>query len=438
MNRKEALEILGFNPSDNPSEYEIRKARNTLALQYHPDKNLDKEQEELKKAEKKFKQLQTAYKLLAGTGAKEVTLLHDEDLDRVSCTEDLKFCLYTALFNQDTVFLKKLFSKFKSSKDEKFGDYINEMCVQDHLPLGAAINSYNIDLVSLLLENGANPNIKIFREYTPLRYPGIITCGNIVKLLLEYGADPNTRVYGFAPLDVAADDRFYEVAELLLKYRADPNAQDEFGNTTLHRAYKHYRIAGLLLKYGADPNIQNIFDHTPLYEAVHCSEYECEKEKTVELFLKYGVDPNATDPHAKNYYMKRFIERTPYFTNNGIINRIKTLVLPYGSDDKVKRLMAEYGGVDKRYLISQAGLACCCLIVASAALFSTASPWCYVPTAVFALATCFFVKNAVQAAFFAKTKEPSPEFAEVITEKVVNNVGLNAEDNSQEIGNALA
>lgn len=41
MNREEALKILGLNA--NPSEEDIRKARNTLALQYHPDKNSDKE-----------------------------------------------------------------------------------------------------------------------------------------------------------------------------------------------------------------------------------------------------------------------------------------------------------------------------------------------------------------------------------------------------------
>ncbi|QOD38759.1 ankyrin repeat domain-containing protein [Candidatus Wolbachia massiliensis] len=418
MNREEALKMLGLNV--NPSEREVKKAYRELILKFHPDKNSDKEQEELKEAEEKFKYVQAAYELLKETGAREAMILHDEDLDKVSCTEDLKFCLYMALFNQDTAFLKKLFSKFKSSKDEKFGDYINEMCVQDHLPLGAAINSYNIDLVKLLLENGANPNIKVFHKYTPLRYPGVVTCSNIVKLLLEYDADPNTRVYDFVPLDVAADDKFYEVAELLLKYRADPNAQDSFGNTTLHRAYKHYRVAELLLKHGADPNIQNILDSTPLHETMHCSEYECEKEKTVALFLKYGADPNAADPHAKDCYMRRFIERTPYFANGDIMSCIKMLVLPYGSNDKIKKLMAEYGGVDRRYLISQVGLACCCLIVASVTFFSIASPWCYIPTAIFALAACFFVKNAVQAAFFTETKKPSPEFAEVITKKVVN------------------
>ncbi|WP_225416080.1 MULTISPECIES: hypothetical protein [unclassified Wolbachia] len=62
-------------------------------------------------------------------------------------------------------------------------------------------------------------------------------------------------------------------------------------------------------------------------------------------------------------------------------------------------------------------------------MFSIAPPWCYIPTVVFAFAAYFFVKNAIQAAFFAKIKEPSPEFAEVITEKLVNNVKLNAEGN---------
>ena len=87
--------------------------------------------------------------------------------------------------------------------------------------------------------------------------------------------------------------------------------------------------------------------------------------------------------------------------------------------------MAEYVGIDKQYIMLQAIFT----LVASTTFFSIASPWCCVPTAVFALATCFFVKNDVHAAFSAK--ELSPEFAKIITEKVVNNVELNAEDNSQ-------
>ncbi|NUY39816.1 hypothetical protein GO684_04175 [Wolbachia endosymbiont of Litomosoides brasiliensis] len=45
--------------------------------------------------------------------------------------------------------------------------------------------------------------------------------------------------------------------------------------------------------------------------------------------------------------------------------------MPYISNDKVKKLIAEYG-VDRRYVISQTGLAYCCLVVASTTLFSIA------------------------------------------------------------------
>ncbi|MGL9779522.1 MAG: ankyrin repeat domain-containing protein [Wolbachia sp.] len=406
MNRKEALEILGFSPSDNPSEYEIRKVYRKLALEYHPDKHPDKSKDAQKQNEGKFKELGAAYSLLTGKGTEEVTKLTDENLDEINSSEDLMFYLYTALFNQDTTSLKKLFSKFKSSKDEKFGDYINEIRFEKFSLLAIALmkakDLQDFRLLNLLLENGANPNIKVYYDQTSLDFFMVLADSGIVELLLKHGADPDMKnTYGNTPLFEASRRGYYETVEVLLKHGA--GKESECVNNALLEVMKYY-------EYG----------------------YEKEKkEKTVELLLKYGANPNE-----KNYHM-RFIEYTPYFANNGIINCIKTLVLPYGSDDKVKKLMAEYGGVDRRYLRDQTILACSCLIATGLSILYVASPWCYVPTAVFALAACFFIKNAVHAAFFAKTKEPSPEFAEVITEKVVNNVGLNAEDNSQETGNAL-
>lgn len=437
MNRNEALEILGFNPSDNPSEYEIRKAYRKLALKYHPDRHSGASKGVQKQNEEKFKELGAAYNLLTGKDTEEVTKLTDKNLDEINSPEDLKFYLYTALLKQDIAFLKKLFSKFKSSKDGKFGDYVNEMYLESYSPLSIALSKArdleDFRLLNLLLTNGANPNIKIFREDTSLHFIGILERSEIVELLLKHGANPDIKnKQSETPLIRASNRGYYETVEILLKYSASLSVQNKYGEVPLHKASSrgHYKIVELLLKRGAGKESECV--NNALLAAVEYHEHGYEKEKTVELLLKYGANPNE-----KNYHM-RFIECTPYFANNGIINRIKTLVLPYGSDDKVKRLMAEYGGVDKRYLISQAGLACCCLIVASAALFSIASPWCYVPTAVFALAACFFVKNAVQAAFFAKTKEPSPDFDEVNAEQVINNVELNAEGDSRKIGNALA
>ncbi|WP_375315889.1 ankyrin repeat domain-containing protein [Wolbachia endosymbiont (group A) of Colletes cunicularius] len=437
MNRKEALKILSFSPSDNPSEYEIRKAYRKLALEYHPDKHSSASEGVKKQNEEKFKELGVAYNLFTGKDTEEVTKLTDENLDEINSPEDLKFYLYTALLKQDIAFLKKLFSKFKSNKDGKFGDYVNEMYLESYSPLSIALsNARDLEdfrLLNLLLTNGANPDIKIFREYTSLHFIGILERSEIVELLLKHGANPDIKnKQSETPLIRASNRGYYETVEILLKYSASLSVQNKYGEVPLHKASSrgHYKIVELLLKRGAGKESECVND--ALLAAVEYHEHGYEKEKTVELLLKYGANPNE-----KNYHM-RFIECTPYFANNDIINCIKTLVLPYGSNDKVKKLMAEYGGVDRRYLRDQTILACSCLIATGLSILYVASPWCYVPTAVFALAACFFIKNAVHAAFFAKTKEPSPEFAEVITEKVVNNVGLNAEDNSQETGNALA
>ncbi|MGL9757967.1 MAG: ankyrin repeat domain-containing protein [Wolbachia sp.] len=406
IDRGEALKILGFQSSDAPSEQEIKIAYKKLAFQYHPDKHSEAAK---KQNEEKFNQLGIAYKCLTEKSIEGVTNLTDENLNGINSPGDLRFYLYRALYDQDIAFLKKLFSKFKSIKDERFGDYINEMHLGSLLPLSVALyeaKDYgDFDLLHLLLINGANPNIEVFYSITPLHHTGILENGKIVELLLKYGANPNVKD-GLCetPLIKASDYGYYETVEILLKYNADFNIQDEHGNTILHKASSrgNYKIVELLLKYGAGKESKII--NSALLAAVSDCEYGYKKEKTVELLLKYGADPN------QKVNGSRVIEYAPYFINNGVMNWIKTLTLPYGSNDKVKGLMAEYGGVDRRYLRDQTILTCCCLIVASATFFSIASPLRYVPTAIFALAECFFIKNAVHAAFFAK--EPSTEFTE--------------------------
>jgi hypothetical protein len=396
MNRKEALEILGFSPSDNPSKYEIRKAYRKLALKYHTDKHSNASKDVQKQNEEKFKELGAAYNLLTGKGTEKVTKLTDEN-------EDLEFYLYTALFNQDTTFLKKLFSKFKSSKDEKFGDYINEIRLEKISPLAIALmeaqDSQDFSLLNLLLENGANPNIKVYYDQTSLGFSMVFEDSGIVELLLKHGADPNMKNRdGNTPLFVASGYGYYETVEVLLKYSASLSVQDKYGKVPLHEASSrgHYEIVELLLKRGAGKESECV--NNALLAVVEYHKHGYKKEKTVELPLKYGANPNEKDYHM------RFIECTPYFTNNGIINCIKTLVLSYGSDDKVKKLMAEYGGVDRRYLRDQTILACSCLIATGLSILYVASPWCYVPTAVFALAACFFIKMLCMPHFSQKQK----------------------------------
>jgi len=365
MNRKEALEILGFSPSDNPSEYEIRKAYRKLALEYHPDKHSSASEGVKKQNEEKFKELGVAYNFLTGNDVKEATTFSGEDLDRVSSTDDLLILLHFAIFNKQKDFLEKLLSRFKSGEGEEFGDYINEknFTTFDNSPLYIACLLGYTDIVILLLKHKVNPDLS--KDYTPLLTACSMGRAGIVKVLLKYKANPDlsSRSNNFRPLFT-----------IIRSYMSDSDKEN------------YIKITELLLKYGADPN----------------------------TLLEDNI---------------RIIECTES-------NILKRTFMLHGNN-KIRKLMVQYGGVDRRYLFTCRLFATyftSCMIIHVSSIHKLSNY--EIPICVFAI--LFFTYRALEAAFFAKTKEPSPEFAEVITEKVVNNVGLNAEDNSQEIGNALA
>ncbi|WP_406832628.1 DnaJ domain-containing protein [Wolbachia endosymbiont (group A) of Apoderus coryli] len=300
MNRKEALKILGFSEGDNPSEREITIAYRKSALKYHPDKHSGESKDVQKQNEEKFKELGAAYECLTARSSKTIAEMTDEEfedvmgmsderfdmfmkktmqccmknLDEINSADDLSSSLSAATLGRDVEYLKKLFSKFKSSKNGQFGDYINKSYAGVS-PLTCAILSQNIEIVELCLKNGADPNTKID-----------------------------------------------------------------------------------------------------------------------ELFLR---------------------------------------------NSEVKKLLVEYGRIDKSSVFCQLALAVLTSYVAFAIYSSCdASFLCYAGVAAFALAGVLLVAKAIHDVFYVQTKWPSPNFDEVNAEQVINNVELNAEDNSKRIDNALA
>ena len=93
----------------------------------------------------------------------------------------------------------------------------------------------------------------------------------IVKLLLEKGADPNIQGdEGWTAVHVAAIFKFHKILELLLESGADSNIQTSEGETALHgAAYLNLsKSLEILLKNGADVNIENQDGLTPLDYAI--------------------------------------------------------------------------------------------------------------------------------------------------------------------------
>ena len=99
----------------------------------------------------------------------------------------------------------------------------------------AAINN-NLELVKLLLQHGANPNIKDPNYTTPLIYSVINKNSKMANLLLKHGADIN---YGGPegdelPLNLAIKNKDKNMVSTLLKYKPDLRVKDRKLNTPLH------------------------------------------------------------------------------------------------------------------------------------------------------------------------------------------------------------
>lgn len=133
---------------------------------------------------------------------------------------------------------------------------------------------------------------------TPLSHA--VLCGSVelTSILLESGADPNiTNQMGETPLHQAADNSEYCLAKKLLDYKADPNLKTHEGETALHQAI--YRgddkIVKLLLNHNANPNEKNfISGKTPLHISAEFSQIEC-----ANLLLSFKADVRLKDKNGQ-------------------------------------------------------------------------------------------------------------------------------------------
>jgi len=134
-------------------------------------------------------------------------------------------------------------------------------------------SSRQLDILKLLLDNGADPNAKDRWDWSLLHY----TEGNVdlTRLLLDKGANPNAieNECGLTPLHLAADKGRKAMVELLISRGADVNAKDYYGRTPL--------------SYAEDLGSNDMFGrprNTPL-----TIEAKSAKKEVAELLRKHGA-----------------------------------------------------------------------------------------------------------------------------------------------------
>jgi len=149
---------------------------------------------------------------------------------------------------------------------------------------------------------------------TPLSNAAAVGRMDIVQLLLDHGAEPNLPEEQFAPkgkaLYSAVYHGHYEIAKLLLERGAFPNPPVESSGDALwvSREWRpDKRMEQLLLSYGATPPAEEHTDEdwptrahnwlriSPLHEAARKGEVQQAKK-----LLKAGADLTARDEHLRS------------------------------------------------------------------------------------------------------------------------------------------
>lgn len=188
----------------------------------------------------------------------------------------------------------------------------------------------NIEEVRLLLSKGADVNLKVDNAENPSALFVAATSNNtdLVNLLLSYGADVNVKdEYGATPLHVTIDNRTStKIAQSLLDKGADFNSKGMPAQwTPLMLALKndHSKIALLLIERGADINALSKHKLTALMIA-------SERGSDIDLIktlLTKGAEVNTQDLDGNSALLRA--------ASSHSANEILPLLLAYGADPLV-------------------------------------------------------------------------------------------------------
>ena len=153
------------------------------------------------------------------------------------------------------------------------GANINYTDENGFTPLNIAIESGDMELTKFLITNGANVNSLMQDGVSLIGYAIAQNNMDLLQMLIENGANVNNTngdSWADTPLKTASRLGLDNVVRILLTRNADINAVDMNGNTALHTAALNSQLSVVKLLLEKNPNldIQNKVGNTALHLAV--------------------------------------------------------------------------------------------------------------------------------------------------------------------------
>lgn len=148
-------------------------------------------------------------------------------------------------------------------------------------------------IVRILLEHGADTEIRDKTGRTPLHLAAKNGSVRNVKVLLEFGAEVDSKDYsGKTALHLASEERHEHVVKELLDYSADFNAHDEVGKTPIEHVFNAMDSFFSGHDYDYDPyyNSGTYFESFNNVSTYYYSESDISAFKKVFLTLAMHVD----------------------------------------------------------------------------------------------------------------------------------------------------
>ena len=165
-----------------------------------------------------------------------------------------------------------------------------------------------LESAKILLEHGSDPNAKDSADNYALISAISSENPGIIKLLLEAGADIDVKSgkLGTTALIEAARYAKSTAAKMLLEHGTDPNITDNAGETPLISAIPEYageacrkrlKIISMLVEAGGGLDTQNRWKRTALHKAAFSGYVSI-----IKKLLKYGADPEIPDFHGNTAF----------------------------------------------------------------------------------------------------------------------------------------